>query len=114
MVFSPRGFVLPTPDILQSSHLVPVFFFLTYLLAVLGLCCCTEFSPVAASEDYSGCGAWASHCSDFFRCGVWAPGTQASVVVGPGLSCFVARGLSSWLLPGSGAQISSCGTQVGM
>ena len=85
MVFSPRGFVLPTPDILQSSHSVPVFFFLTYLLAALGLCCCTGSSLVAASEGYSGCGARESRCSDFSCCGAWAPGTQASVVVEPGL-----------------------------
>ena len=29
------------------------FFFFYLLLPVLGLCCCTSFSPVAVSGDYS-------------------------------------------------------------
>ena len=34
-------------------------------LAVLGLCCCADFSPVEASRGYSSGGAQASHCSSF-------------------------------------------------
>ena len=32
------------------------------------------------------CGAWASHCSGFFRCGARALGARASVVAARGLS----------------------------
>ena len=50
-----------------------------YFLAVLGLHCCTGFSLVATSRGggYSlGCGGWASHCSGFSCCRVWALGLQ--------------------------------------
>ena len=41
------------------------------------------------------CGAWASHCGDFFYCRAQALGSWASVVVVHGLSCSVAGGIFS-------------------
>ena len=58
-----------------------IYFYL-FLLAVLGLCCCTQ--------AFSSCGEQAAHCSAFSCCGARALGTRASVVVRCGLSCFIA------------------------
>ena len=55
--------------------------FIHLLMAVLGLCCCTDFSLVAASRGY----AQASHCSDF-SCGrAQAQGQVGSEVAAPQL-----------------------------
>ena len=51
-------------------------------LAVLGLCCCTGFSRVAASV--SCCGMWASHHGGFSSVEHGLQGTGASAVVAPG------------------------------
>ena len=50
------------------------------------------------------CGAGATHCSGFSRCGAWALGTQASVVM--------ARGLSSCDLQALERRLSSCGARA--
>ena len=62
------------------SFILP-FFLLSFIfeksfylfLAVLGLCCCTGFSVVAASV--SSCSVQASHCTGFSCCRAWAPGS---------------------------------------
>ena len=80
------------------------FFFLIYFwlhwvfVAVCGL------SLVAARVATLCCGAWASHCGGFSRCGAWALGARASVVV--------ARGLSSCGLRALECRLSSCGTRA--
>ena len=52
-------------------------FFLTYLILVaLGLHCCVQVSLAAGL--LSGCGARASHCSGFSRCGAQAPESRLS------------------------------------
>ena len=62
-----------------------------------------RFSVVAASGDYSCCGARASHCG-FSCCGAWALGTWASVVVARGLS-----GCGLWALE---CRLSICGSRA--
>ena len=59
-----------------TSHTtICILFFLQYLfMAVLGLCCCTEFSLVVASRGSLHCGVWASHCSGLSCCGARALG----------------------------------------
>ena len=42
--------------------------FCLFILAVLGLSCCTGLSLAALGRGYSGCGAWASHCGGFSCC----------------------------------------------
>ena len=75
-----------------------VTLFKTYLLAVLGLHCCTRaFSSCSEWGLLSSWGAQASHCRGFC-CGAQLLGTWALVVVAPGLwragSAVVAHGLS--------------------
>ena len=48
---------------------------------MLGLCCCTRLSLVAASGDYSLSQRAVSHCHGFCCCRAQALGAQASVVV---------------------------------
>ena len=79
-------------------------YFIYLFLAVLGLRCCARAFLVAARGGYSSCGAQASHCSGFSRCGAWALGTRASVVVARGLSS-----CGSWALERS---LSSCGARA--
>ena len=50
------------------------------------------------------CDTRTSDCSGFFRCGAWALGTQASVVVAQGLSSCGSRALER--------RLSSCGVQA--
>ena len=60
---------------------------------MLGLCCCMDFSLVAASRDYSCCSMWVSHCRGFPCCGAWALGF-----------CSCGTWASSLWFPGSRAQ----------
>ena len=45
-----------------------------FSVALLDLCCCVGFSPVAENQATLHCCAWASHCSGFSRCRAWALG----------------------------------------
>ena len=67
----------------EESNLSDSDFFL-FSLAVLGLHCCTGFSLVVMSGDYS-CDVWASHCSGFSCLGARALWCMGSVVVVPRL-----------------------------
>ena len=61
-----------------------VLFYL-YLTA-LALCCYVQaFSSCRDWRLLSSCGAKASPCRGFSRCGAQAPGTGASAAVAPGL-----------------------------
>ena len=81
------------------------FLIIIIILAALGLCCCTGFSPVAASRGYSLVAvpglliALASLVAEHRLQGMQAPG-----VVAQGLS---SRG--SWALE---HRLSSCGAQA--
>ena len=55
-------------------------------LAALGLLLCVGFLQLRRAGATLPCGAWASHCSGFSRCGAQALGARASVVVTRGLS----------------------------
>ena len=64
-----------------------LFFYLIYLLAVLGLYCCIwGLSRVSSSRDCSSCSMRASHCAGFSHCRTWTQGPRASVVVTCGFS----------------------------
>ena len=56
---------------------------------MLGLHCCASFSLVAASGDYSPCGAQVSHRHGSSSCGAQAVGTRVSAVVGRGVASVV-------------------------
>ena len=72
--------------LLLRPERTPKHVFLFHLfLAVLGLCCCTDFSLVVLSGGYSGCSARAAHCG--------------------GSSCRGARALRS-------SSLSSCGSRA--
>ena len=84
-------------NLLYAFGQIPEFPFI-YLLVVLGLCCCTGFSLVAASRGHSS--LW---CAGFLlwwlsRCWAWTLGMVASVVAVPRLwstgSIVAAHGLS--------------------
>ena len=67
----------------MSNSLVCVY--VSHLfLSILGLHCCSGFSPGAVSQGYS-LGAWTSHCGGFSCCGTRAPGHMGSAVVASGL-----------------------------
>ena len=87
---------------------MPLFYFiyLFYLfLAASGLhCYARAFSSCDEQGTTFRCGARASHCGGFSRCGSQALGTQASVVV--------ARGLSSCGLWALERRLSSCGARA--
>ena len=67
---------------------------------MLGLHCCTCFSPVVARGHYSSCDAQASRWSGFFVSEHGLEGTWAAVVAALGLSscgsCALEHRLSSW------------------
>ena len=63
---------------------------------MLGLCCCTGFSLVAANRDYSLFSVSGLLCSGFSCCRTWASGNSGFS------SC--STGLSSLRFPGSRAQ----------
>ena len=78
-----------------------IFFIFIYLffrlLAVLGLCCCTQaFSRCGGWGLLSSCGVRASHFSGF-SCGAQALGSM-------GFSCCCSQALEN--------RLSSCGTQI--
>ena len=63
------------------------FFNLKKFLAVLGLCCCTNFFSSCGKQGLlSSCIAGTSRYCGFSRCGVCALGMQASVLAARGLS----------------------------
>ena len=59
--------------IVSSSATLVYFFFFYLVLAVLGLCCCMDFSLVAESGSNASCSVQASHCDGFSCCEAWAP-----------------------------------------
>ena len=63
-------------------------------MAPLGVhCCIWDFSHCSEQGLLSCHGAWASHCSGFFCCGIRALGTWVSVGVVHRLSCLLACGI---------------------
>ena len=99
-----------------------------WVLGVLSLCCCTCFSPVVLSRDYSSCSAHTSHCSGisyctaralepagFSSCGLWPQwlrflGSRAQAQeLWQGLSCPSVYGI----IMGQGSTSVSCiGRQI--
>ena len=84
------------------------FCFLIYILFIFGYVGSSSlhagFLQLRRAEATLHCSAWASHCSGFSCCGVWALGMWASVVVAHGLSS-----CGFWALE---RRLSSCGAQA--
>ena len=69
------------------------FFFKTFILAEVGLHCCTQaFSSCIEWVLLSGCSVWAFHCSGFSCCEARVL-ESGSVVVAHGHSCSMACGI---------------------
>ena len=68
-------------------------------MAVLVLhCCMRAFSSWSKLGLFSGCGVWASHCSDFSCCGTWPLRCMGSAV----MATWALLLPSMWGLPGPG------------
>ena len=66
-------FILSFKIYANSSSLLKNNLKIYLFFAVLGLCCCTDFSLVAVSGDYFLSGdEQAPHCCGFSCCGAWA------------------------------------------
>ena len=63
----------PCPSIIFLKN------FCKFILAVLGLRCCSSlfFLPLCLQQGGASCGAWASHCRGFSCCRAWALGQMA-------------------------------------
>ena len=59
-------------DVKKNGFVHLFIFGLSIFYMLDGLCCCTRASRVAASEDCSCLGAWASHCHGCSCLGAWA------------------------------------------
>ena len=69
-----------------------LFIYLFIFGCVGSLLLCAGFLQLQRAGTTLRCGARASHCGGFSRCGAWALGVWASVVAAGGLSCSVACG----------------------
>ena len=79
---------------LLRNFLFNIILFIYLFLAVLGLhCCAWAFSSGGKQGLFSSCGVWASHCSSFSCCRVWALGSLGSVAVAHGFNCPKACGI---------------------
>ena len=84
-----------------------LIYFIYLFLAVFGLRCCVRAFSSCGEEGAGAthpCGARASHCRGFSRCGAQDLGAWASVVVARGLSSCGSRPLER--------RLSSCGVRA--
>ena len=96
------GLFLLQKENLPFRFILLFLFIYLFILAVLGLCCCTRvFSKLRREGATLCCSAQASNCSGFSCCRAQALGARASVVV--------VRGLCSCGSRGPEHRLSNCG-----
>lgn len=69
--------------IFDFYSLFTILIYLLFILAVLGLCCCTRaLSSCDEQGLHSSCSAWPSHCGGYSCCAAWALGSAGSLPCG--------------------------------
>ena len=98
-----KHYFIQLEKILRKKVDFILFYFTFLFLCALGLRCCVwAFLQLRGATLH--CGARASHCSGFSRCGAQALGAWASVVAARGLSSCGSRALE--------CRLSSCGARA--